>query len=96
MLLELGSETCVPCRQMKPILAALREEYEGRIIVQTVDVYEYPDWTERYGIHLIPTQIFFDAEGKELFRHVGFFSRSQILAKFKEFGWIKEEEPEGR
>ena len=88
MLLELGAETCPPCRQMKPILNDLKEEYKGRIIVQIVDVYEHPDWARRYGIYLIPTQIFFDAEGKELFRHEGFFSRQEILGKFREFGWI--------
>ncbi|MGQ9780302.1 MAG: thioredoxin family protein [Bacillota bacterium] len=95
MLLDLGAGTCVPCRQMQPILEALRKEYEGRITVQIVDVYEHPDWARRYGIYLIPTQIFFDAEGKELFRHEGFFSRQEILGKFKEFGWIKEETSNG-
>lgn len=88
MLLELGAETCLPCRQMKPILETLRREYEGRITVQVVDVYEHSDWARRYGIYLIPTQIFFDAEGKELFRHEGFFPRQEILGKFREFGWI--------
>lgn len=39
-----------------------------------------------YGIEVIPTQIFFNAEGKELFRHVGFFGREDILSKWKEFG----------
>lgn len=91
MLLELGAETCPPCRQMKPILNDLKKEYKGRIIVQIVDVYEHPDWADRYKIYAIPTQIFFDAKGKELFRHIGFFPRQEIVAKFREFGWIEHE-----
>jgi thioredoxin 1 len=85
-LLDLGAGKCVPCRMMKPILEQLTKDYEGRMRVTFVDVWENPDAGEKYGVRIIPTQIFYDAQGKELFRHEGFYSREDILAKWKELG----------
>lgn len=85
-LLDLGAGKCVPCRMMKPILEELTQEYEGHMRVTFIDVWENPDAGEKYGIRIIPTQIFYDAQGKELFRHEGFFSKDDILAKWKELG----------
>ncbi len=86
MLVDLGSNSCIPCRQMQPILADLTQEYKDHITVQVVDVYEREDLAQRYGIYTIPTQIFFDAQGKELYRHEGFYPKDGIVTKFKELG----------
>jgi thioredoxin 1 len=59
-----------------------------------VDVWENPKAGQPYGIKMIPTQIFYDAAGKELFRHEGFFSKEDILAKWKELG-VNLDEPAG-
>ena len=85
-LLELGSTTCVPCKMMAPILEELKEEYAGRLHVEFIDVWKDPKSGKGYGIKLIPTQIFFDAWGKERWRHEGFISKADILAKWKELG----------
>lgn len=85
-LVELGSDTCIPCKAMKPILAELESEYAGRLIVEFYDVKKEPALGEMFSINLIPTQVFFDASGKELFRHEGFFAKEDILAKWKELG----------
>jgi thioredoxin 1 len=85
-LLDLGSVSCIPCKMMAPILEELKKEYAGRLRVDFIDVWENPDAGKPYGIRLIPTQIFFDASGKERFRHEGFFSKEDILAKWKELG----------
>jgi thioredoxin 1 len=85
-LIDLGADKCIPCKMMAPILEELKKEYAGRLQVDFIDVWKNPDEAKRYGIQLIPTQIFFDARGKELFRHEGFFSKEDILAKWKEFG----------
>jgi thioredoxin 1 len=85
-LLDLGSTTCIPCKMMAPILEELKKEYAGRLQVEFVDVMANPDAATPYKISLIPTQIFFDAAGKERFRHEGFFSKEDILAKWKELG----------
>ena len=85
-LVDLGAGKCIPCKMMKPILDGLREEYKGRFEVIFIDVWENPNEAKKYSINLIPTQIFFDANGKELFRHEGFFSKEDILGKWKELG----------
>lgn len=85
-LVDVGAGTCVPCRAMAPILDQLRAEYAGRLEVTFVDVWKSPDRAAPYGVHLIPTQIFFGADGRELARHEGFMSREAILARWKALG----------
>jgi len=85
-LLDLGAGKCIPCKMMVPILEELKKEYAGRMNVEFIDVWQNPDAGKQYGIEMIPTQIFYDADGKELFRHTGFFAKEDILAKWKELG----------
>jgi thioredoxin 1 len=85
-LLDLGSTSCIPCKMMAPILEGIKKEQADRLEVTFVDVRTDPAVGQRYGIHLIPTQIFLDAMGKELWRHEGFMSKEEILAKWKELG----------
>ena len=93
-LLDLGATKCIPCKMMAPILDELKEQYAGVFEVEFIDVWENPAEAEKHGIQTIPTQIFFDASGKELFRHEGFFSKEEILAKWKEFGVERKENEE--
>ena len=85
-LVDLGAGKCIPCKLMAPILEELKVEYADTFKVEFIDVWENPEEAKKYGIKLIPTQIFYDTSGKELFRHEGFFSREDILAKWQEFG----------
>ena len=85
-LLDLGANKCIPCKKMAPILDELKQEYAGKLEVEFIDVWKTPDVAEKYKINLIPTQIFYDATGKELFRHEGFFGKADSLAKWKELG----------
>lgn len=85
-LLDLGATKCVPCKMMAPILDEMAETFEGQLDVQFIDVWENEEAGKKYGIRMIPTQLFFDAEGNELFRHEGFFSREDLLAKWSELG----------
>ena len=85
-LVDLGRTFCIPCKKMAPILAELKREYAGRLDVEFIDVGENPDAARKYGIRLIPTQLFLDASGKELFRHEGFMSRDDILAQWRKLG----------
>ncbi|HTL74423.1 MAG TPA: thioredoxin family protein [bacterium] len=85
-LLDLGANRCVPCKAMAPILEELKKEYAGKLEVEFIDVWKNPDAGKPYEIQMIPTQIFFDASGKELFRHTGFYGKDDILAKWKELG----------
>ena len=83
-MLELGSVGCVPCAHMAPITDALKVELKGKVTVQFYDVGKDSAMADKYHIDVIPTQVFLDASGKELFRHVGVFERQDILAKMKE------------
>ncbi len=85
-LIDLGAGKCIPCKMMKPILDDLKANYADRFKTEFIDVWENPDAGKPYGIEVIPTQIFYDADGKELFRHVGFFGKEDILGKWKELG----------
>jgi thioredoxin 1 len=90
-LVDLGADKCVPCKMMAPILADLRRDYEGRFEVIFIDVWKERSKAAEYGIQVIPTQIFYDASGKELFRHQGFFSREEILRTWREQGFAFED-----
>lgn len=86
-LLDLGASKCIPCKMMAPILDEMKETFAGQLDVKFIDVWENQQAGAEYGIRMIPTQIFYDAEGKELFRHEGFFAREDMLAKWKELGF---------
>ena len=85
-LAEFGSNTCIPCKQMKPILEELAVEYIGKLNVVIVEVYEHMDLARQYQIMTIPTQIFFDSSGKEITRHIGFWSKEEIIAQLEKMG----------
>lgn len=84
--IELGADRCVPCKAMQPIMKELAEEYAGTIQVVFYDVWKDPRPARHYRIQLIPTQVFTDQNGKEIFRHVGYFSKEEILQMLKEKG----------
>jgi thioredoxin 1 len=86
VLLELGSDRCPPCRRMTPILNKLRSEYAGRFQIRYIDVRKDAAAGAKYGVRAIPTQIFYDSKGREVFRHVGFYSKRDILATWNQCG----------
>ncbi|MHC4553241.1 MAG: thioredoxin family protein [Planctomycetota bacterium] len=83
VLLELGSHSCIPCKEMMPVLLELATTQDA-FIVSFVDVWAVEGKKEQYKIQSIPTQIFFDADGSELFRHIGFYGKEDILNKWDE------------
>ena len=85
-LIDLGKGTCIPCIKMKPILDEIAVEYEGRAIVKIIDLKYEPQEARKYRIRLIPTQIFFDSTGKEVYRHEGFMDKTSIKQKLLEMG----------
>jgi thioredoxin 1 len=85
-LVDLGAGKCIPCKAMAPILDQLRTDYTGRLDVVFIDVWQRPEEARSHGIKMIPTQIFYGADGRELARHEGFMDREQILARWKTLG----------
>ncbi len=88
-MIDLGATKCIPCKKMAPILDELKTQYKGVFDVEFIDVWqkENSQKAARYNIQSIPTQIFFDKDGKELARHVGFISKEDILDQWKSLGY---------
>jgi thioredoxin 1 len=87
-LVDLGSTTCIQCKKMAPILDQLKTELAGKVDVQFIDIEKDKAAPDKYKIEVIPTQILYDASGKELFRHVGVFPRADVQAKMKALGML--------
>jgi len=86
VLVDFGANSCVPCRQLRPILKEINKEYSEKASVLVIDVYKYQGLAMEYKIQLIPTLVFFDSKGKEVFRHVGVLDKDKIITKLKEIG----------
>jgi thioredoxin 1 len=83
---DFGARTCIPCKKMAPILEELSRELKGKANVTFTDVWENPRQAQDYRVQMIPTQIFFDARGKEVKRHMGFINKADIIAELKKAG----------
>ncbi len=82
---EIGSVNCIPCKAMQPIMKEVEEEYKGRVKIVFHDV-----WTPKgkmdaakYNIRVIPTQVFLDKDGKEYFRHEGYYPKADVVKVIK-------------
>jgi thioredoxin 1 len=85
-MVDLGAKKCIPCKMMAPILEKLEKEYAGRAAIVFLDVWEDKAPAKRFGIRTIPTQIFFDKDGREAYRHEGFLSEEEIVRRLKDMG----------
>ncbi len=85
-MVDLGAKKCIPCKMMAPIMVELEKEYKDRAAIVFIDVWENPDAGRKYHIKLIPTQIFYDAKGKESYRHEGFMDKNAIIAELTKLG----------
>ena len=86
VLADFGRGTCIPCKAMKPILDELTITYKDRAEILFFDIDKYRDLTNEYQVRLIPTQVFFDKSGNEIWRHEGFLGKDKIIEKLKELG----------
>jgi len=78
-MIDLGAKKCIPCKMMAPIMEKMEKKYEGRAAIVFIDVWENREQARRFGIRGIPTQIFFDADGQEVTRHLGFMPEEEIV-----------------
>jgi len=85
-MIDLGAGECVPCKLMAPILVKMEKAYAGKAAIVFLDVWKNQAPARRFGIRYIPTQIFFDKKGREVFRHEGFFSEEDIVRQFRKMG----------
>jgi len=85
-LIDLGADKCIPCKMMFTVLDELKKDYKGKLAVEFIDVWKNPSAGEKYKVRMIPTQVFYDGEGKEVYRHLGYFPKEDIIAAFKKHG----------
>ncbi|MCP4116347.1 MAG: thioredoxin fold domain-containing protein [Desulfobacteraceae bacterium] len=85
-MIDLGAKKCVPCKMMAPILAKLEKAYQGKANIVFIDVWENRSQAPRFKVRAIPTQIFFNEKGEEVFRHVGFLDEKSIIEQMTKMG----------
>ncbi len=85
-VLDIGASSCIPCKMMKPIFEELEKEYEGKANILLLEISDYRDIANKYKVRVIPTQIFFDKNGNQYWRHEGFLSKEDIIKKLNEAG----------
>jgi thioredoxin 1 len=85
-LIDLGATECVPCKMMAPIMEKMEKIYQSKAAIVFIDVWKNRDQVSRFGIRAIPTQIFYDAEGREVARHVGFMGEAAIVDQLTRMG----------
>jgi len=85
-MIDLGKKTCTQCKMMAPILERLEKEYRGKAAIVFINLLDYPEQQYKYKLKALPTQIFFDPAGEEVYRHVGFMSEEDIVAQLNKMG----------
>jgi thioredoxin 1 len=85
-LLDFWSDYCLPCKMQAPIIDKVEKNYQSKIAVVKIDIDKFPDQVKRFSVRVIPTQVFFDQKGKEVFRHEGFLSEKEIIAQLNKMG----------
>ncbi len=85
-MIDLGAKKCIPCKMMAPIMEKIDKVYDGKAAIVFIDVWQHREQAKRFGLRSIPTQIFFDPDGKEVYRHVGFMAEEDIAEQLKKMG----------
>jgi thioredoxin 1 len=85
-LIDLGAATCIPCKMMVPVLDKVKKRFAGKAEVVVIDIRYNRDQVQRFQLRAIPTQVFFDREGKEVYRHLGFLDENAIVEQFAKMG----------
>jgi thioredoxin 1 len=92
-MIDLGAKKCIPCKMMAPILERLKKAYSGKAGIIFIDVWKNGSQSKRFSVQAIPTQIFFDKDGNEVYRHVGFMKEEAIVEQLKKMGVALSENP---
>jgi len=87
VLLDIGGGECIPCKAMKPVLEELNEQWQKKVIVKFVDYWQYPDLANQFDFSVIPTQFFYDEDGKLYTTHQGQITKDEVIEIFKEMGY---------
>ena len=88
-MVDLGANSCIPCKMMTPILEELKTAYQGKAAIVFIDVWKLPEQGKKFKVSIIPTQIFFDQNGTEVYRHVGFMDKQAIMDQLSKMGVVQ-------
>lgn len=88
-LYDFGRGMCIPCMEMEKILGSVKGKYGNQVEVRMIMAEKDDGMFKQYKIMLIPTQVFLDASGKEVFRHVGLYPENELVQKLQELKFIK-------
>jgi len=86
VLVDFGANSCLPCRELRPVLKEIAAEHSEKAKILVIDVYKYQNLAREHKVLMLPTLIFFDSKGKETFRNVGLMEKEKIVGKLKEIG----------
>ena len=85
-MIDLGKKTCTQCKMMAPILEKLKVKYKGKAAIAFINLLDDPEQQYRFRLKALPTQIFFNPEGEEVFRHTGFMAEEAIVEQLGKMG----------
>lgn len=85
-MVDVGKTYCIPCKMMVPVLQEAQLRYKGKAVIEFVDLEKHPEASQQYKIMVIPTQVFYTADGKEFDRHVGYFPFEEVEKIFAKMG----------
>lgn len=85
-MIDLGATECIPCKMMAPVMKKVEADYQGKAAIVFIDVWKNREQAPKYNIKAIPTQIFYNASGTEVYRHEGFMSEKDIVAQLTKMG----------
>lgn len=89
-ILEFGREYCPMCEHMAKVLQQLSAKYGDQVEVRILNYSEADEhFSKQYKVVFVPTQVFLDASGKEVFRQTGVFTQDELAKKLKELKMIK-------
>ena len=88
-LYDFGRGMCIPCKEMEKVLTDIKGEYGDQVEVRLVMMEKNEDLFKQYKIMLVPTQVFLDASGQEVDRHIGAWSKDEVINKLKELKFIR-------
>ena len=86
--IELGAASCIPCKMMQPIMKEITDGYKGLVKVIFYDLNKDRQAGQKYGVRVMPTQVFLDKDGKEFFRHEGFYPKEELEKMLSEKGGV--------
>ncbi|MGC8491542.1 MAG: thioredoxin family protein [Syntrophobacteraceae bacterium] len=85
-MVDLGASGCIPCMIMSHEVDSLQKKYQGKAAIYFINIRNHPEEGPKFGINVIPTQIFYDKNGKEVYRHEGVMLEGAVVAKLESLG----------